>query len=65
MCKLYALNCFRLGEVRGAYQEMGRKISKKAMTLFNDVVVADYHRNPKNFKRDMRKLARQLAEIGE
>lgn len=58
--KLFAINLFRIGNVGGAFQRLGRSY-RKGRTF--DRIIADYY-NKKLFKKDLRKLAMDLAKNG-
>ena len=58
--KLFAINLFRIGNVGGAFQRMGRSY-RRGRTF--DRIIADYY-NRKEFKKDLRKLVVDLAKNG-
>ncbi len=58
--KVYALDLFREGEVRQAMERLG-------YSEFDDLntrSITPYDENPAQFKRDLRKLARDLMNLG-
>lgn len=62
--KLYALNELRQGNVEDAVAELGYAEKKQQVAAKYDRRVPEYYNDPKQFKKDMRKLARDLAKAG-
>lgn len=59
--KLCALNAFRTGSCRAGFEYLRRSVIR-GRSFYRDIV--DYEDDPKEFKRDMRKLAADLEEAG-
>lgn len=68
--KLYALNCFRIGNIHEGFQEMGLDLPtqaddwKRVVNIPETVGIVDYESDPPQFKKDMRELAAKLERAG-
>lgn len=69
--RLLALDCFRYGDLEGAllvYMKINNKQKAAATAKFGDlgfnIEIVSYRDDPKQFKKDMRGLARKLESIG-
>lgn len=65
--KLWALNDFKAGDITDGLMEMhigARTIQRVYKKLGACTLVTQYKHSPKEFKRDMRKLARDLEKAG-
>lgn len=71
--RLHALNYFRAGEIRSAFEfmhdlqqgsDLPEREHRAVKVLGNQIAVAIYDDSPVKFKRDMRKLATTLEKLG-
>ena len=60
--KLSALDEFRTGDVSWGFSDMGIDVEEDVLNFDRDI--NDYEDDPKAFKRDMRKLSKDLAKAG-
>lgn len=58
--KLHALDALRLGDIGGAFTELGIKTPKG---LRENVFVTEYQTSPRDFKKDLRKIIKSLKEF--